>query len=96
MILNEVTAVELAELFSAFSDTSRLRIISALSEMEMSVGLLAEAVGLSESATSHHLRGLRQLKLVRSHKEGRYVYYSLDDEHIKSIYQMGLDHVIHR
>ncbi len=56
----------LAELFSAFSDASRLKIIATLAEGECNVGRIAEAVGLSESATSHHLRGLRQLKLVRS------------------------------
>jgi ArsR family transcriptional regulator len=93
--LTEETAADLAELFRAFSDTSRVRIIAALAGCEMNVNTLAEAVGLSESATSHHLRSLRQMRLVRTRKEGREVFYCLDDEHILSIYRMGLDHVQH-
>lgn len=94
--LEEDIAFTLAELFRAFSDASRLRIISALSENEMSVGGLASSVRLSESATSHQLRGLRQLRLVRARKEGRQVFYSLDDEHIKAIFRLGLEHVLHK
>lgn len=94
-VLDARTAADLAELFKAFSDPSRVRIISALTESEMNVGALAEAVGLSESATSHQLRGLRQMRLVRKRKEGRQVYYNLDDEHIKELYSRGLDHVKH-
>ncbi|MBN2503026.1 MAG: winged helix-turn-helix transcriptional regulator [Anaerolineales bacterium] len=93
--LDETTAVDLAQLFQAFSDPSRLRIISALTDCEMNVGALAEEVGLSESATSHQLRGLRQMRLVRARKEGRQVFYCLDDEHVKAIYQLGLEHVLH-
>jgi ArsR family transcriptional regulator len=85
----------LAELFKAFSDPSRIRIISALVNEELNVSAIAEAVGLSESATSHHLRGLRQMRLVRARKEGRQVFYRLLDEHVKEIYQIGLDHVLH-
>jgi ArsR family transcriptional regulator len=88
-------AAELAELFRAFSDPSRLRIISALVDQELNVGAIAEAVGLTESATSHHLRGLRQMSLVRARKDGRQVYYCLKDEHVKTLYQIGLDHVLH-
>ena len=88
-------AATLAELFSAFSDPSRLRIISSLVDRELNVGTIAELVGLTESATSHHLRGLRQMNLVRARKEGRQVYYSLKDEHVKRLYQIGLDHVLH-
>jgi DNA-binding transcriptional ArsR family regulator len=88
-------AAALAELFKAFSDPSRLRIISALVNHELNVSTIAEAVGLTESATSHHLRGLRQMGLVRARKEGRQVFYSLLDEHVKELYQIGIDHVIH-
>jgi len=88
-------AAALAELFKAFSDPSRLRIISALVNHELNVSAIAEAVGLTESATSHHLRGLRQMGLVQARKEGRQVFYSLLDEHVKELYQIGLDHVIH-
>lgn len=94
-IIGEVQAAELAELFKAFSDPSRLRIISGLTDREMNVGSIAEAVGLTESATSHHLRGLRQMRLVRARKVGRQVYYCLDDEHVKELYQLGLQHVVH-
>jgi len=95
-IIGEHTASLLAEIFRALSDPSRIRIVSALSVREMNVGALANEVRLSESAVSHHLRGLRQMRLVRARKEGRQVYYSLDDEHIADLYRRGLDHVLHR
>jgi len=93
--IDERTASRLAEIFRALSDPSRIRIVSALAEGEMNVGALAEAVNLSESAVSHHLRGLRQMRLVRARKAGRQVYYVLDDEHIADLYRRGLDHVLH-
>ncbi len=93
--LEEHIAAQAAELFRALSDTSRVRIISALVEGEMNVGALAELVGISESAVSHHMRGLRMMRLVRSRKEGRQVYYCLHDEHIIDIYKRGLEHVLH-
>lgn len=85
----------LAELFSAFSDASRLKIIACLSAGEKNVGAIAEEVDLTESATSHHLRGLRQMRLVRGRKEGRMVFYSLLDEHVEQIYRIGKDHILH-
>lgn len=94
--INEEILEELAELFGAFSDPSRLRIISTLMKGEMNVSSIAEEVGLTESATSHQLRNLRQLKLVRKHKEGRQVFYSLDDEHVEGLYRFGLDHILHK
>jgi DNA-binding transcriptional ArsR family regulator len=93
--LDEDTAAYLAELFRALSDTSRVRIVSALVESEMNVSALAQAVGISESAVSHHLRSLRQMRLVRGRKEGRQVFYSLDDDHIEALFTLGLDHVQH-
>jgi DNA-binding transcriptional ArsR family regulator len=93
--LSELTAAQIAELFSALGDTSRIRIIALLSEAEMNVGELADHVGLSQSAVSHHLRHLRQMRLVRTRKDGRHVYYRLDDEHIKAIFHSGLEHVLH-
>jgi ArsR family transcriptional regulator len=92
-ILDEQTAAHLAELFRALSDPNRVRIISALSCGELSVGAIASAVRLSESAVSHQLRGLRQMRLVRARKKGRQVYYALDDEHIADLYQRGLAHL---
>jgi ArsR family transcriptional regulator len=94
-VLDEQTAARLAEIFRSLSDPSRIRIISALSAEELNVGALAEAVGISESAVSHHLRGLRQMRLVRARKAGRQVYYALDDDHIADLYLRGLDHVMH-
>jgi len=95
LALDERTAARLADIFSALGDPSRIRILSALKDGEMNVGALAELIGLSESAVSHHLRSLRQLRIVRPRKSGRQVYYTLDDEHIADLYQRGLDHVIH-
>jgi DNA-binding transcriptional ArsR family regulator len=93
--LDEQTATLVAQLFSTLSDTSKVRIISVLAEQEMNVGMLAEAVELSESAVSHHLRGLRQMRLVRTRKEGRFVFYLLDDEHVAELFRVGMDHVLH-
>ena len=93
--LDERTSIHLADLFNALSDPSRLSIISALLEGEMSVGEIAASIGLSESAVSHQLRGLRHMRLVRPRKQGRQVFYCLDDAHVAQLFQMGLDHVIH-
>ncbi len=92
-ILNEHLAAHVAELFRAFSDTSRVRILSALVLAEMNTSALAEAVGISESAVSHHMRGLRQMRLVQSRREGKEVYYRVDDEHIVALFQQGVNHV---
>jgi len=95
MKLTELKAIQLAELFSALSDTSRVRIISLLIEREMSVSALAEGLNMTESAVSHQLRGLRQMRIVRARKEGRQVFYTLEDEHVQKLYSMGLDHIEH-
>lgn len=95
MILKENTFTHLADLFSALSDPTRLRIISALLEGELNVGDIAAQLKMTESAVSHQLRGLRQLQLVRSRKDGRQVYYALDDDHVARLYRLGLDHVEH-
>jgi len=95
MPLSELKAIRLADLFSTLSDTNRIRIISALLEKEMSVGKLAQKLEMSQSAISHQLRGLRHMRLVRTRKEGRQVFYCLDDEHVKRLFRMGLDHVEH-
>jgi ArsR family transcriptional regulator len=94
-VLDEKTAAYLAEFFNALSDTSRVRIISALTHGEMNVSALAEIVGISESAVSHQLRGLRQMRLVQTRKEGRQVFYSLDDEHVSDLFNRGLEHIRH-
>lgn len=92
-ILDEHLAAHVAELFRAFSDTSRVRILSALITEEMNIGALAKAVGISESAVSHHMRGLRQMRLVQSRRDGKEVYYRITDEHIIALFQQGVNHV---
>ncbi len=72
-----------------------LQIISVLLEGELNVGDIAAQLEMTESAVSHQLRGLRQLRLVRSRKDGRQVYYALDDDHVARLYRLGLDHVEH-
>ncbi len=96
MKLTELKAIQLAELFSALSDASRVRIIALLLDGEMGVGALAEKLGMTESAVSHQLRGLRQMRFVRARKDGRQVFYRLDDDHVEKLYRMGLEHVEHR
>jgi len=95
MKLTEIKAIQLAELFSALSDASRVRLISLLMEGEMGVSALAEELRMTESAVSHQLRGLRQMRIVRARKEGRQVFYTLEDEHVQKLSSMGLDHVEH-
>ncbi len=95
MPIVEPTSEHLAELVQTLSDPSRLRIISALIEAEMNVTTLAGCIGMSESAVSHQLRGLRQMHLVRVRKAGREVFYSLEDEHVAALFHQGLDHSRH-
>ncbi len=92
-ILDEHVAAHVAELFRAFSDTSRVRILSALMNEEMNITALAQVVGISESAVSHHMRGLRQMHLVQSRRDGKEVYYRVGDEHIIALFQQGVKHV---
>ena len=91
--LDEHTAAHVAELFRAFSDTSRVLILSALLEGEKNIGALAEIVGVSESAVSHHMRGLRQMRLVRARREGKEVFYHMEDPHLITLFRQGIEHV---
>lgn len=92
---DETAASHLAQLFGALADPSRLRIIAALVAGEKNVSTLAEVATISESAVSHHLRDLRQLRIVKTRKEGRFVFYALDDEHVVDLFLRGLEHVRH-
>ncbi len=92
-VLDEHTAAHVAELFRAFSDTSRVRLLSALVSQELNVGTLATLVGITESAISHHLRSLRQMHLVQARRDGKEVYYRIDDEHIIALFQQGIKHI---
>jgi|YNPNPStandDraft_1061719.scaffolds.fasta_scaffold09427_4 DNA-binding transcriptional ArsR family regulator len=95
-LLGSTEADELAETFEALADPTRVRLVSALAEAELSVGELAGLLGMSISAISHQLRLLRRLRLVKRRREGKRIYYALDDEHIANIYRYGLDHVRHK
>jgi ArsR family transcriptional regulator, lead/cadmium/zinc/bismuth-responsive transcriptional repressor len=92
-ILDEHTGAHVAELFRAFSDTSRVRIMSVLLDGEKNVSTLAKLVGISESAVSHHMRGLRQTRIVTARREGKEVYYSITDAHIMTLFRQGVEHV---
>jgi DNA-binding transcriptional ArsR family regulator len=91
--LDEHTAAHVAELFRSFSDTSRVRILFAIIGQEMNTSKLAELIGLTESAVSHHLRSLRQQRLVDSRRVGKEVFYQVNDEHIISLFQQGVKHI---
>ncbi|MFN2446286.1 MAG: ArsR/SmtB family transcription factor [Vicinamibacterales bacterium] len=84
---------DLANTFRALGDPTRVRLLDAMSHSELCVCDLATLVGTSESAVSHQLRLLRTLRLVRSRREGRMVYYALDDRHITTLFKQGLRHV---
>ena len=84
---------DLADLFKVFGDTTRMRILYALSESEMCVCDIGALLNMTKSAISHQLRILRQSKLVKSRKSGKEVFYSLADEHVQKIFEMAIDHV---
>ena len=85
--------VDLAELFKVFGDTTRIKILYALFEEEMCVCDIADLLNMTQSAISHQLRVLKQARLVKFRKEGKIVYYSLDDNHINQIFNCGLCHI---
>jgi len=86
----------LSETFKALGDPTRIRILHALSQEELCVCDLEEVLEMSQSAISHQLRVLRNLRLVKFRKEGKMVFYSLDDEHIINLFSQGLTHIRHR
>jgi DNA-binding transcriptional ArsR family regulator len=92
-LMGQPQVVALAETFRALGDPTRVRILDALSETELCVCDIAALLGLGESAVSHQLRVLRSLRLVRARREGRMVFYTLDDEHITRLFAQGLKHV---
>ena len=84
---------ELADLFRVFGDSTRIKILYALHDSELCVQDIADAVQLSQSAVSHQLRVLKDSKLVRFRRDGKTIYYALDDDHVRSILSMGMDHI---
>jgi DNA-binding transcriptional ArsR family regulator len=89
----EELLLNLADLFKAFSDSTRVKILCALQQSEMCVCDIAVLLGMTKSAISHQLRSLRQIKLVKYRREGKVVYYSLDDDHVSNIFEQGFLHV---
>jgi len=94
--LTDASATALAETFKVLGDTTRVRILDALSRSELCVQDLAGRVRISESAVSHQLRLLRGMRLVRQRRDGRLIYYALDDQHIVGLFVQGLEHVEER
>ena len=87
------TLYDLAELFKVFGDTTRIRILYALFEAELCVCDIAQALGMTQTAVSHQLRVLKANKLVKFRKEGKNVFYSLDDDHVRRIIDQGMEHL---
>ena len=88
--------LELADFFKIFGDGTRIRILQLLLAGEKNVGELAEALDMSQSAVSHQLRILRQNDLVKYRKEGKTVFYSLDDEHVRVVLEQRMTHIRHK
>ena len=90
------TMYDLAELFKVFGDSTRIRILAALLEKEMCVYHLSEELEMGQSAISHQLRVLRQAGLVKATRSGKEMVYALDDDHVRTIFAQGLEHIEHR
>ena len=90
---DEESLYDLAELFKVFGDTTRIRILYVLFEAEMCVCDIAEILNMTQSAISHQLRVLKQARLVRNRREGKQIYYSLADDHVRTIIGQGMDHI---
>ena len=90
---NENTLYDVAELFKNFSDSTRIRILYTLFDKELSVSEICELLNMNQSAISHQLRILKNAKLVKNRREGKTVYYSLDDDHVYNIISLGIEHV---
>ena len=89
---NDEVLYDLAELFRVFGDSTRIKILYALFESELCVNDIAQVVGISQSAVSHQLRVLKTSKLVKFRREGKAMYYSLDDDHVRSMIALGMEH----
>lgn len=92
-ILKDEEIFDLAELFKVFGDSTRIKIINALMREELCVCDIAEITNSTPSAISHQLRVLKQAKLVKYRKDGKSVFYSLDDDHVKEIFEKGREHI---
>ena len=90
---DEETLYDLADLFRIFADSTRIKILYLLFESEMCVCDIAQLLGMTQSAISHQLRALKQAKLVKNRREGKTVFYSLADDHVRAIVDQGMEHV---
>ena len=90
---NENTLYDVAELFKNFADSTRIRILYALFNKELSVTEICESLNMNQSAISHQLRILKNSKLVKNRREGKTIYYSLDDDHVYNIISQGIEHI---
>lgn len=95
-ILSQERVIELSKIFKALGDPTRLRIIDSLSKEELCVCEIAELLNMNQSAISHQLRVLRNLRLVKYRKEGKSAVYSLDDDHVLQLFNQGLEHINHK
>ena len=92
-LLNDDKVIDISELFKIFGDSTRIKIINVLINHELCVGDIADKINVSQSAVSHQLRILKANKLVKYHKVGNMIYYSLDDDHVKKIFELGCEHI---
>lgn len=92
-MIDDYHVINLAEFFKVFGDATRIKIINALFSSEMCVCDIAALLNMNQSAISHQLRTLKQARLIKNRRDGKVVYYSLDDDHIKQIFDQGLIHV---
>lgn len=90
----EKAVFDLAELFKIFGDPTRIKILYAMLDAELCVNEIAGRLQMSQSSVSHQLRILKTSKLVKSRRDGKSVFYSLDDEHVRSILSMGMEHIM--
>jgi len=91
--LDEEELLELAELFKMFSDSTRIKILYDLFDGEKNVSEICEDIEMNQSAVSHQLKALKNGKLIKSRRDGKAIYYSLDDDHVKTIIAMGKEHI---
>lgn len=89
----EEVLYDLAELFKVFGDSTRIRILYALIESELCVGDIAQLLNLGQSAVSHQLKLLKDAKLVKFRREGKVIFYALNDDHVRTILNMGIEHI---
>ena len=92
-VINEESLIDLAELFKVFGDSTRIRILYALFDEELCVGDIAVKLNMTQSAISHQLKILKQSRLIKNRRDGKSIFYSFADDHVRSIIGQGLDHV---